>query len=130
MRFEIARSPVWRWLLAGLGATERRSVVEVDDEAVDVTFGFFHQRIPFSELKGASVAMRTVPWYLYGIGWRTNLAGGVGLIGAARDIVKLELAKPRRVSIAGLPVTCRELYISMQEPDAFVAALGPKVARA
>lgn len=130
MRFEIARTPTWRWLLAALGATASRSFVEVAEDGVDVRFGSFHQHIPYSELKSASVAMREVPWYRYSIGWRTNLRGGVGLIGAARDIVKLELTRPRRVSLAGLPVSCRELYISMEAPDAFVAALGPRVARA
>jgi hypothetical protein len=129
MRFQIDRTPTWSWLLAALGATKDLSFVEVRDREVEVRFGSFHETIPLSELRAASVAMRTVPWYRYGIGWRSNLNGKVGLIGAARNVVKLELSRSRRVDI-GLPlmkVECRELYVSMEEPDAFVAALQPRL---
>lgn len=128
MRFQIDRTPTWSWLLAAFGATKDHSFVDVRDREVEVRFGFFHQTIPLTEIRAASVAMRTVPWYRYGIGWRTNLSGTVGLIGAARNVVKLELSRSRRVNL-GLPVNveCRELYVSMEEPDAFVAALQPRL---
>ncbi|MEW6430796.1 MAG: hypothetical protein AB1730_04745 [Myxococcota bacterium] len=122
MKFQIDRTPTWRWLLALLGATEARSFVDVREREVEVRFGFFHQTIPLAEIRGAEVAMRRVPWYAYSIGWRTNFAGAVGLIGAARNVVKLSLGRSRRVFL-GLPVECRELYVSMENPDAFVAAL-------
>lgn len=126
MRFQIDRTPAWRWLLALFGATEARSYVDVREREVEVRFGFFHQTIPLTDIRAAEVAMRKVPWYAYSIGWRTNLMGAVGLIGAARNVVKLSLAKSRRVFI-GLPVECRELYVSMEQPDALVAALQPRL---
>lgn len=129
MRFQIERTPTWRWLLSAFGATADRSYVDVREGEVEIRFGFFHQTIPLAELRAASVAMRQVPWYAYSIGWRTNLRGAVGLIGAAKNVVKLELTRSRRVFI-GLPVECRELYLSMEAPDAFVASLQPRLCAA
>jgi len=127
MRFQIDRTPTWSWLLSMFGATKDQSYVDVREGEVEVRFGFFRQVIPLSEIRAASVAARTLPWYQYSIGWRTNLAGRVALVGAARNLVKLELNHPRPMNI-GIPVRCRELFVSMEAPDAFVAALQPRLA--
>ena len=129
MRFLMSLSPTWRWLLALLGATTERSYVDVGADGLEVRFGSFLQRIPFREVIGAMVYIRTAPWYAYSIGWRTNLRGGVALIGAPKNLVKLELRTARRVSLMGIPTTMRELYVSLEDPDAFVQAVRPHVGK-
>ena len=129
MRFPMSVSPTWRWLLALLGGTPERSYVEVGADGLEVRFGSFSQRIPFREVISVVVYARTVPWYAYFIGWRTNLRGGVALVGAAENLVKLELRTARRVSLMGIPTTMRELYVSLENPDAFLRAVLPHVGK-
>ena len=87
------------------------------------------QRIPFLEVTSVAVHARIVPWYAYRIGWRTNLRGSIALVGAAENLVKLELRTVRRVSLMGIPTTMRELYVSLEEPDAFLRAVLPHVGK-
>jgi hypothetical protein len=131
MDFTIARTPAWRWLLSLFGATEARSKVRLDGDALDVEFGPFHHRIGLGDVSKVSVAYRTLAWWQYSIGWRTNLAGTVALMGAAANVVQLSLARPFKARLfPGITVTCRELYISMEDPDAFVRAVGSRLAQA
>lgn len=129
MRFPMSLSPTWRWLLAFLGGTPERSYVEIGTDGLEVRFGWFSQRIPFLEVISVAVHARTVPWYAYRIGWRTNLRGGVALVGSAENLVKLELRAARRVSLMGIPTTMRELYVSLEDPDAFLRAVLPHVGK-
>ncbi|MBL9039041.1 MAG: PH domain-containing protein [Archangium sp.] len=122
MRFMIARSTMWRWLLWLFGATERSSFIEVTPDALDVRFGFFHQRIPRAQVRRVEV-VGTPSWYQWGIGWRTNLAGGVGLIGTTRGLVRIELTEARPMFI-GILVRAHQLTVSMEEPERFAAAVG------
>ena len=129
MRFPMSLSPTWRWLLALLGGTPERSYVEVGAEGLEVRFGSFSQRIPYRELTRVAIHARTVPWYAYRIGWRMNLRGGVALVGAAENLVRLELRTARQVSLMGIPTMMRELYVSLEDPDAFLRAVLPHVGK-
>ena len=126
--FDILRSASFRWLLALFGATRARSKVRLEATALDVHFGPFHERIPFSNV----VSAERVPlkWWQHSIGWRTNLKGGVGLIGDSTNVVRLSLAQPMSVRLMPLVrATCQELFISMEAPGEFLAALAPRIAR-
>lgn len=129
MEFTISRTPTWRWLLALLGATEKRAKVRLDDDSMDVEFGPFHHRIALADV--SKVAVRDLPWWQYSIGWRTNLNGSVGLLGSTSNVVQVSLSKPFKAHLfAGVRVTCRELFVSLDAPDAFVTAVGNKLGRA
>jgi hypothetical protein len=129
MDFAIARSPTWGWLLSAFGASAKRSVVRMEDDALDVEFGSFHQRISYSDIQSASVVARRLSGWRYSIGWRTNLAGTVALLGAAENVVGLELSKPFAAKLVPLfpKVSCHTLNISLEAPDAFVIALRSKL---
>ena len=92
-------------------------------------FGSFLQRIPFREVISVAISARTLPWYMYSIGWRANLRGRVALVGASKNLVKLELLTARRVSLMGIPTTMRELYVSLEDPDAFVQVVRPHLGK-
>ena len=131
MTYTISRSPFWRWLLALFGATGERSQVRLHPDALDVQFGPFHERIALGELTQVAVAHRRLPWWRYSLGWRTNLVGTVALMGAPENVVRLSLARSRLVRLfPGVRVPCRELLISLEEPDAFVAAVEARLAAA
>ena len=134
MRFPILISPLWRPLLLPGGGTPGRAFAEVEDGQLHVRMGWlFDHRFPLADVEAASPSHWPV-WA--GIGWRTSFRGTVGLIGTYVNIVEVRFKKPQRVRMF-LPMTCRRLYLSLDEPRDFVAALrqaaepkpsrGPKV---
>jgi len=124
MRFAIRRSPFWRPLLVPLGATEAGSYVEVTAETIHVRFGaLFDEVIPRSEVEAA--ALFDYPWY-GGIGWRMNFRGSIGLIGAQAGVVRLDLRDPRKMKFGPFSMNFQTLYVSLEEPDTFLAAVRPR----
>lgn len=122
--FAIARSPRFAWLLALFGATADRAQVRLHPDSLDVEFGPFHERLPLSEVVGVEVAYREVPWWRRSLGWRTDLVGTVALVGRSANLVRLTLEPARRVRVFPWAwARCRELLVSLEEPDAFVAAV-------
>lgn len=127
-RFAIRRDAVWRPLLALFGATGGRSFVALQDDVVGLRFGWtlhlrfgwlFDERVPLDEVVEAVPA----PWPLLGgIGWRTDFAGKVALVGSRRGVVRLRLRERRRVRL-GLKVPCDVLYVSLEQPMAFLEEL-------
>lgn len=120
MRFPILMSPLWRPLLLPFGATQERSYLEIQDGELHARFGWlFDGTFALADLEGASPSH----WSIWGgIGWRTNFRGNVGLIGTYVNIVEVRFKEPQRVRMV-LPTPCRRLYVSLQDPRAFIAAL-------
>jgi hypothetical protein len=120
MRFPILISPLWRPLLLPFGGMPARSYVEIENGQLHVRFGcLFDQRFPLADVEAASPSHWPV-WA--GIGWRTSFRGTVGLIGTYVNIVEVRFKEPQRVRML-LPMTCRRLYLSLEEPRDFVTAL-------
>ena len=121
-RFQIRRDQPWRPLLALFGATAGRSYVEIDDDTLHVRYGWLVDK-RFSLAEVASVRSRRWPWY-YGIGWRSNLVGIIGLTGSLRGCVELAFRRRRWVWML-FPLPMSHLCITLEEPDAFIEALQP-----
>lgn len=120
MLFPILISPFWRPLLLPFGGSPERSYAELEDGTLHVRFGWlFDQRFPLEEVEAASPSHWPV-WA--GIGWRTNFAGTVGLIGTYVNIVEVRFREPQRVRML-LPTRCSRLYVSLEEPREFIATL-------
>jgi hypothetical protein len=126
MRFQILRSGGFSWLLRLFGASAAKSFVAVTPSGLHVRFGPFAQDIPRAEVQAVSLHAETVPWFRTGIGWRTDLMGKVALIGAPRNVVRIELNPERKVWLMGIRVTMRELFISLEEPQRFIEATALK----
>lgn len=115
-RFQIKMDPHWRPLLLLGGATSSNSFVEVGPEYVAFNFGFaFHYRIPRSEIQ--AVFERSWPFW-YGIGWRSNLRGVIGITGSYEDVVEVRLSKRRR-AWAAFPMD--RIAVSLEDPKGFIA---------
>ena len=124
-RFQIRIDPWWQPLLLVGGATRENSYIELDGDIVTARLGLvFRREIPRSHIEDAAAI--AWPWYM-GVGWRSNLRDQVGLIGSYQGVVELHLSEPFRVM--GL-LSCTRLAVSVEEPEAFLAALGARAAAA
>jgi hypothetical protein len=117
-RFQMRLDPWWRPLLLIGGATPGTSHLELDDETLSVRFGrLFNHTVPRNDIEDATQTSWP-PWY--GIGWRTDLRGRIGLIGSLGGVVEIKLGRPIRVWRV---LTCRRLAVSLEEPERFLDAL-------
>ena len=120
MRFPILRSPWWAPLLLLFGATPGRSYVELAGDRLVARFGWlFHHTFLLTDIEGAR--RRSWPW-LYGIGWRSNFIGLIGLIGSRGNVVEMRFKRRQRMWLL-LPVSINRLAVSLEDPGAFLEAL-------
>ena len=114
------RYGLFRPLLSVLAAGPRFSSVELEDDWLRVRMGpSFHADIPRSSIKGA----RRHSGLVGGIGvhgWR-----GQWLVnGGIRGVVAVDIDPPAKAKVLGFPVRLRTLWVSLKEPEAFIAAVG------
>lgn len=118
--FRILTSPLWAPFLWPVGVTRDQAYARLHDGKLHVHFGrVFDAEFPTGAIEGAELAR----WPLWaGIGPRTDFRGNVGLVGTYVNVVEVRFKEPQRVRLL-VPVTCRRLYLSMEEPHAFIEAL-------
>ena len=118
--FAISFNAPTRALVTPLGG--RHAHVVVDDEDLTVHYGaVFRATVPRSSVTSASPRTGRVTGY-GAHGWR-----GTWLVnGSGRGLVALEIEPPARGWVAGFPVQLRELRLSVEDPDGFLAAVGPE----
>ena len=118
-RFEMAISPVWRPALLVLGVTPKRSFIEIGEEDFHVSFGRLQYHFPMETVED----VRLSTWPLWaGIGARTNFRGAVGLVGTYVNVVKITFKEPQQMRML-VRTNCKELFLSVEEPHAFITAL-------
>lgn len=123
-RFGMPTQPASQLLLMPYGVASRRAYAQLSGGKLHVRFGpMFDEKIPLADIERAEVA-RWPRWA--GIGPRTNFRGTVGLISSYGPAVKLTLARPVTVHLFVVPVKCRYLYISVDDPERFVEAVGKR----
>ncbi len=121
MRFQIRVDPVWRPFVLIGGATRENSYVEVTDDGITVCFGLLFKRtIPRGDVK--DVFVRSWPLW-YGIGWRSNLRGVIGLVGSYTGVVEIRLNERGR---AWGVFPCDRIGVSLEDPGGFIAAVKGK----
>jgi hypothetical protein len=123
-RFEFTTpNPAMRTLLSTLLVRGRETRVDLDDADLDVRMGWLFQvRLPRTSITSAREDHRRV----YGWGVHTSFRGRWLVNTASQGQVRLTIDPPARGRCTGVPVTVRELRLSLQEPQAFLAALRPQ----
>ncbi len=109
-----------RPLLVVLGMGPGLSHVELDSDTLRVRMGWaFRAAIPVSHI--TAVQQRSGPVGGIGVhGWR-----GRWLVnGTTTGLVAISIDPSVRAWATGVPVQLRELTLSLENPDAFVAAIG------
>jgi hypothetical protein len=118
-RFAMAISPIWRPALVVLGVTPNRSFIEIDEDDFHVCFGRLEYYFPLEAVED----VKFTNWPLWaGVGARTNFRGAVGLIGTYVNVVKITFKEPQQIRLL-VRMTCKELFLSVEEPHAFISAL-------
>ena len=105
-----------------LGLTRGGSWVEVAAGILRVRMGWaFRLDVPLEHVRAAEPYQgRVWSWGVHG--WR-----GRWLVnGSSSGIVRIELAPPGRARMGPIPLTVRELRVSVEDPEALVAALGTR----
>lgn len=120
MLFPISFSGPMKVLLALFGLGPKASAIDVEAAVIEVRMGWaFHAVIPRSSIVGVGQPSgRRISRGVHGCGKRYLVNGsGAGLVTIVVD-------PPERARVVGLPVTVRELTVSVDDPDGFAAALG------
>jgi hypothetical protein len=121
-RYPIRVDPLFRGLFAVVGAPARRDYVELDGTTVTVRLGWaFRATIPV----GAITAARHHA-DMFG-GWGAHGFRGRWLVnGSSKGIVELDLEPRQRAWLLGaVPIRLRILYLSVADPNGFLAELAP-----
>jgi hypothetical protein len=109
-----------RPLLSVLGMGPALSSIELEGDTLRVRMGWaFRTEIPVQQITGVQ-PRQGVPGGIGVHGWR-----GRWLVnGAATGLVAISVDPPVHSWATGFPVKLRELTVSLEDPDAFIAALG------
>ena len=121
-RFPIRFSSANGILFRGLLIPPSSAWVDLDDETIHVRMGWaFSARIPRRLVAGARPGKPPTLRLTAGAhGWR-----GRWLVnGAADGIVTLDLAEPVRAFVSGFPIRLKELSVSLEDVEGFLAAVG------
>jgi hypothetical protein len=110
----------WRQLLTTFGAMQSNSYVEVGEDLLVLSFGFFDDRLPRGTIGRANAGR----WPRHGkLGWRLGLGGRLGLIGDRSGIVEIQLKRPHRARGLIAPYTYDRVYVSVCDPGSLVSEL-------
>jgi len=127
-RYLIRRDGWLQPLLYLVGLTrDSNSYVAVEGDRLRVRFGwFFNQTFPLSEV--GDIEPMKWPWY-YGLGWRSNLAGLVGVVASLRGVVVIKFKERQRVGgiLPFIKLPCDRLAVSVREPDDLIAEIKRRI---
>jgi hypothetical protein len=121
-RFQILITQLSQALMIPFGVTRRQAYAQLQDGKLHIRFGpMFNERIRIENIASAEMAH----WPRWaGVGLRTNLRGSVGLVGSVGNTVKLTLKEPQPVHLFLFPAKCESLYMSLEDPEGFLEAIG------
>jgi hypothetical protein len=118
--FALRYSPFNRRLLGVLGASPRHAHIELDERELRVRLGpWFRTTVPRQAIVGARPDRAPVR------GWGAHGWRGTWLVnGSSQGLVRIDVEPQQRSWVCGVPVSLRALRLSVEEPDALIAALG------
>jgi hypothetical protein len=119
-RYAIRVDPMFRGLFALLGASAQHDYVDVGAGHIEVHLGWlFRTSIPRSAITAAKHHAD-----MFG-GWGAHGWRGRWLVnGSSKGVVEINLTPRQPARLLGIwPLSLQTLYVSLVEPDAFLAAL-------
>jgi hypothetical protein len=128
MRFTISSSPGARLLFASLGIGRDDAHLDVDDSIIRARLGW-SGAVTIDRADVTSVErVGSIPWWL-GIGIHGNLFGLLKVWAfngsMTQGAVRLHLRRSARGRVLGVPIRATTIYLSLDDPDEFIAAVQP-----
>jgi hypothetical protein len=120
-RYAIRVDPAFRPLFAIFGAGPHHDYVEVGATVVRVRLGWMFQ----ADIPRSAVGKAEHHADMYG-GWGAHGWAGRWLVnGSSKGVVEVDLTVRQRAHLLGVwPISLSVLYVSLVDPDGFLAALG------
>jgi hypothetical protein len=120
-RYAIRVDPAFRLLFATLGAGRHHDYVEVGATAVRVRLGWMFQ----ADIARSAIGQVEHHADMFG-GWGAHGWRGRWLVnGSSKGVVEVDLTVRQRAHLLGVwPISLSVLYVSLVDPDGFLAALG------
>lgn len=108
------------WLLGGFGLGRRWSGIELSEAELRVRMGWgFTARIPRRSVASVERIER-LRW----IGWGVHGWGGRWLVnGSMKQLIAIQIEPRVGGRVLGVPVRLRTIYVSLVDPDQFIAAI-------
>ena len=118
------RMAYWAWLLPIMllvGAGPSTASIAIEDDVLRVKMGWFWFRatVPLRSIVHARRSSSS--WFAVGV--HTDMMRGWIVNGSPLGMVHLTIEPPADGRFAGLPIRMSNLWLSLEEPEAFVAAL-------
>jgi hypothetical protein len=120
MRISIRYGTPWRWLLPIFLLPARLAYIRIDGDVVKVCMSWaFRAKFPKSTVAEVSDHRPVLSIGVHGFRgrWLVN--------GAHRPIARIRLSQPGRARILGLPLTVRQILVSVEDRDTLRSALTP-----
>jgi hypothetical protein len=108
-------------LMAVAGAPPFTARIAIDGDELHVAMGWFWFRATVP-LRSIVHARRSANAWL-SVGVHTDMMGGWVVNGSPLGMVHLTIEPPASGRFAGLPIRVSSLWLSLEEPEAFLAAL-------
>jgi hypothetical protein len=126
-KFNIHIDPIWKAPMLLIGATQAKSWVDVAEDELDIRMGVGHEHIPLSNVAGVAPH----EWSMfYGLGHRIG-PDGLGYVGSTHNVVEIKLREPQQFNLLlGIKGTYGSFYVSVDNPEEFMAAVRAAIARA
>lgn len=119
MDFPLRISPLLAPLLRPFGVRGPAAVARLEQDRLHLHFGALLDH-GFALTDIEHVRRSSWPWWM-GMGLRIGLDHKLGLIGSLRGVVCIHFREPVRVQ-ALLPLHSQDLFLSLRDPDGFIAA--------
>ncbi len=118
MRIPIRYTNPWRWLLPLFLLPARLAYIRIDGDTVRLRMAWaFRAKFPKSSVESVSDHRPVISIGAHG--WR-----GRWLVnGAHRPIATIRLSPPARAVVVGVPITVREVLVSVEDRDVLRLAL-------
>lgn len=105
--------------MGALGMTRGGSYVEIDGDTVRVRMGWAFKADIHRRAVARAQRRNGYVWWAYGV------HGGRGrwiVNGSGHNVVEVRIDPPARARVLGVRIKLRELWVSLEDPDAFLAA--------
>lgn len=124
MRFDFEIEPLMQPVLFPFGARPETCYAEVNGETLSIQMGsLFSEKLPLSAVDSAAKDKWSL---LGGLGVRIGFHNTMAVLASTKNVVKLSFKEPVMLQALG-PFfhQTRGLYLALQDPDGFLAALKP-----